>query len=154
MDPNEERLKKFLERKGIQAEHFHFEDSCHSVKEAAKAANISADEIIKNICMISPEGEIFVAIARGKDGISISRVEEASGIKKIRVATPQEILEKTSYPCGGVPSFGYSAKFFIDFKVMEKEKIYTGGGSENSLIKISAKDMQKANNGKIARIRN
>lgn len=34
------------------------------------------------------------------------------------LATPGEILEKTGYPCGGTPSFGYQAMFLVDPKVM------------------------------------
>ena len=90
---------------------------------------------------------------KGEDRASTSRIGEALNIDRPRVATPEEILEKTGYPCGGVPSFGYKAIFLIDPKVMEKETLYTSGGSENSLVKISAKELQRANNGRIARIR-
>jgi len=64
-----------------------------------------------------------------------------------------EILEKTGYPCGGTPSFGYEAKFLIDPKVIEKGVVYSGGGSENALVKISPAEIKKANNGIVVRIR-
>ena len=73
--------------------------------------------------------------------------------KKRREKHLEEILKKTGYPCGGTPSFGYNAEFLIDPKVMEKEIVYTGGGSENSLVKILTKELQKSNNGKIVRVR-
>jgi prolyl-tRNA editing enzyme YbaK/EbsC (Cys-tRNA(Pro) deacylase) len=153
MDDGEKNIKNFLKEKGILAEHFCFASSCHSVREAAKSANISPEEIIKNLCLINTDGDIIIATVRGKDRVEIARVEKALGISGIRIANPQEIFEKTGYPCGGVPSFGCSAKFIIDLKVMEKENVYTGGGSEKSLVRISTKELQKASNGMVARIR-
>ena len=47
--------------------------------------------------------------------------------------TPDEMLAKTGYPCGGTPSFGFAATFLIDPRVMRKDEVYTGGGSETTL---------------------
>jgi len=153
MNQYEEKLKKFLHDNNIQAEHLSFNESCHSVAEAAKAANTDIDNFVKNICMIDAEGNLIVAIVKGEDRASTSRVEKSLNIRDVRTASPEEILQRTGYPCGGTPSFGYQAKFLIDQRVMEKETIYTGGGSENSLLKISVKELQKANNADVVRVR-
>ncbi len=153
MNPYEEKLKQLIKENGIRAEHLSFQQSCHSVEEAAKAANAPVSAFVKNICMIDAQGNLIVAIVKGEDRASTSRVAAALGIERPRTATPDEILEKTGYPCGGTPSFGYPAKFLIDEKVMEMGEVYSGGGSENSLTRLSAAEMQKANCGKIARIR-
>jgi prolyl-tRNA editing enzyme YbaK/EbsC (Cys-tRNA(Pro) deacylase) len=153
MNQYEEKLKKFMEDNDIKAEHLSFEKSCHSVEDAAKAANANTDDFVKNICMVDSNGNLIVAIVKGENRASTSRVAKALDIERPRTATPEEILDKTCYPCGGTPSFGYEAKFLIDPKVMEKEIVYSGGGSENSLVKISVKELQKANKGKIVRVR-
>ena len=51
-----------------------------------------------------------------------------------------------------MPSFGYNAIFLIDPKVMEVEKIYSGGGSTNSLVKISPQELQRVNGGTVVKI--
>jgi len=71
----------------------------------------------------------------------------------MRIATPDEVFEKTGFPCGGTPSFGYQARFLIDERVTQKEVVYTGGGSENSLVKIRTSDLLKASGGQVVRIR-
>ena len=146
-------MKKFLQTKNIQGQHLSFNQSCHSVEEAARAANASPKDFVKNICMIDNNGNLIVAIVKGEDRASTSRVEKALNIERPRTAMPEEILEKTGYPCGGTPSFGYQAKFLIDPRVMEMDTVYTGGGSQNSLIKISTKKLQEANDGEVVRIR-
>lgn len=153
MDLYEERLKTYIEENQIQAEHLSFTESCHSVEEAAKAVNASAEDFVKNICMIGSDGRLIVAIVKGEDRVSTGLVEKVLKIDRPRMAKPEEILERTGYICGGTPSFGYPATFLIDERVMEKDFVYTGGGSETSLLKISTKELQKANRGAVIRIR-
>lgn len=149
----EEKLKKYIAENNIKAQHHVFTETCHSVEEAAAAAKVSPECFIKSICMIKPDGGLVVAIVKGEDRASTSRVAKALNIEDIRIATPNEILIKTGYQCGGVPAFGYEAEYLIDQKVMEIDSVYTGGGSEFSLLEVSTKDMLKLNNGQIVRIR-
>lgn len=103
--------------------------------------------------MIDENGNLIIAIVKGKDRASTTKIGEFLNIVPPRIATPEEILEKTGYPCGGVPSFGYSAQFLIDPEVMEMNIVYTGGGSPNSLVKISTATLQNANKCIIAKVR-
>lgn len=153
MNQFELKLKDFIRNNKLQAEHLTFKESCHTVEEAAKAASTSPDNFVKNICMIDNKENFLVAIVKGKDRASTTKIGNILNIEPPRTATPEEILEKTGYPCGGVPSFGYSAQFLIDPKVMEMEFVYTGGGSPNSLVKISPAALLNANNGQILKIR-
>ncbi|MFX1520478.1 MAG: aminoacyl-tRNA deacylase [Promethearchaeota archaeon] len=153
MNEFEEKLKTFIRDNEIHCEHLHFENSCHSVEDAARAAKSNKEDFIKNICLIDSKGNIVVAIVKGTNRASTSRVAKTLNIERPRIMTPEEILVKTGYPCGGVPSFGFQATFLIDPKVMEEEIVYTSGGSENSLIRISPQELQKANKGRILRVR-
>lgn len=149
----EAKLKDYISRNDLDAEHLVFEVSCHSVEEAANAANSSPDNLVKNICFIDENGNLIIAIVKGTDRVSTTEIGKTLNIAPPRAATPEEILEKTGYPCGGVPSFGYSAQFLIDPKVMEMDVVFTGGGSPNSLVKISPVTLQKANKGVVTKIR-
>ena len=149
----EEKLKSLMEAKRIQGEHRVFSQSCHSVAEAAAAVGRTAADIIKNVCMLDEKARFIVAIVKGEDRASTMRVAQALGAQKVRTASPDEVLQRTGYPAGGTPSFGYEALFLIDPKVMEKERVYTGGGSENSLVLIDPREIQRANQGQIVRIR-
>lgn len=153
MNPFEQRLQAYLEEQHIQAEHLSFDQPCHSVAEAARAVNASPEELVKNICLLDSNGQLITAIVKGEDRVSISRIAKTLQKEGLRLATPEEILEKTGYPCGGTPSFGYQALFLIDPKVMERELVYTGGGSETSLVKIGTEELVRANRGTILRIR-
>lgn len=153
MNIYEEKLKKYIEDEGIQAQQLIFKQSCHSVKEAAEAANASPEDLVKNICMIDQDNRLIVAIVKGDDRVSTSKTGKALSIETPRIAVPDEILRLTGYLCGGVPSFGYDATFIIDPRVMERETILTGGGSPNALLRISTEELQRVNHAQILRIR-
>lgn len=149
----EKKLKSFMRETGIAAEHLSFGQSCHSVAEAAQAVNASAEDFAKSICMLDADGGLVVAIVKGEDRASAKYLAAALGIERPRIASPEQIFEKTGYPCGGTPPFGYVARFVMDDKVMEKGFVYAGGGSENSLVKAAPAEIQKANGAMIARVR-
>ncbi|NLW55548.1 MAG: hypothetical protein GX050_02815 [Firmicutes bacterium] len=153
MKQYEEKLKDYLVAHNFEAEQIRFEQSCHSVREAAAAVGAAPEDLVKNICLLDERGNLIVAIVKGEDKVSVSRVGKALNILPPRMAEENEILEKTGYPCGGVPSFSYEATFLIDPKVMEKEIIYTGGGSSRALVRIASRELQRANNGLVVRIR-
>ncbi len=153
MNQYDRKLYDYIVQKGIEAEHLVFEKSCHSVQEAAEAVNASPKDLVKNICLMDDEGNLIVAIVKGEHRVSTTKVGQALNIAPPRTATVEEILEKTGYPCGGVPSFSYEAMYLVDKKVMEKDFIYTGGGSEYSLVRISPSELVKANGARVVRIR-
>ncbi len=146
----ENKLKTFLYQNNIEAEHLAFKKSCHSVDDAANAAGAEPKDFIKSICMMG--NGLIVGIVNGRDRASTKRISKLLDAE-VRIARPAEILERTGYPVGGVPPFGYEAVFLIDPKVMKMKVLYGGGGSDKSLIKITPQEMLKANKGRIVRIR-
>jgi len=137
----------------VPGDHLVFNQSTRSVAEAAQAAGVTPQDFVKNICMIDSTGSLIVGIVKGEDRVSTSRVAKLLGVAEVRIATPDEVLERTGYPCGGTPSYGYPARFLIDERVLLKEVVYTGGGSVSSLVKVKSADLVKANQGKVIRIR-
>ncbi len=153
MNPGEKKLKQFIATHHIQVEHLSFERSCHSVAEAAETVGAEPENFVKNICMTDAQGSIIVAIMTGEDRASTSRVAKALGVEQVRTMAPEEVTAKTGYPCGGTPSFGFAAQFLVDPRVMEKDLVYTGGGSETSLIRLSPQIVLQVNEGTTVRIR-
>lgn len=153
MNEYERMLKQYMKDNRIEGEHLVFEQSCHSVEEAARAANADPRQLVKNICLIDNQGDLIVAIVSGGDRVSTSKVGRMLGIEPPRIAESGEIEELTGYPCGGVPSFGYPARFLIDSRVLEQESVLSGGGSQNSLVKIKVQELRRANQALVGRIR-
>ena len=153
MNKYDRKLYDYIVQNNIKAEHLVFKKSCHSVQEAADAVGASPEDLVKNLCLIDDAGSLIVAIVKGEDRVSTKKAGRALGTAPPRTATVEEILEKTGYPCGGVPSFSYNARYLVDQRVMEKDFVYTGGGSEYSLVRISPAELVKANGAQVVNIR-
>jgi Cys-tRNA(Pro)/Cys-tRNA(Cys) deacylase len=153
MNSYEQKLLEYIQTHHIQAELLRFNQSCHSVAEAALAAETSPDNLIKNICFLDTQNNLIVAIVKGEDRVSVTEIGMGLHITPPRIASADEILQKTGYPCGGVPSFGYPASFLIDPRVLEKAIVFTGGGSTTTLVKILTTELQKANQGQVIKVR-
>jgi len=149
-----EKLRRYISDHDLRVEHLVFEQSCHSVAEAAKAVGAQSDDFVKNICLITPDNRLIVAIVKGEDRVSLENVAAALGLEgNMRLASTGEILIRTGYPCGGTPSFGFEAEFYMDERVFDKTLVYTGGGDENALVRAYPRELQRANNAVVACLR-
>ncbi len=153
MDDYEHKLRQFIAAGSLEAEQLSFEQSCHSVAEAAAVVGTEPGNFVKNICMTDTQGQVIVAIVKGEDRASTSRVAKVLQTERVRTMTPDEMLARTGYPCGGTPSFGFAATFLIDPRVMQKDEVYTGGGSETALVRVSPQVLLRANGGRVVRVR-
>lgn len=149
----DEKLRAYIQENAIDAEVISFQQSTHSVAEAAEAVGADPKDFVKSICMIGPDGGLIVAIVKGEHRASTKRVSKALGFERPRIAEPDEMLALTGYPVGGTPAFGYEATFLMDPKVLEKEKVYSGGGSTKALTYMSTEEMQRVNGAKVVRLR-
>ena len=132
----ERKLRQAVRELGIRCNHLVFEESCASVTEAAAAAGAGPDEFIKSVCLKGKDGSLLVAIVHGPDRIDLDKVGKVLGVRRPRLAGPAWAEEKSGYPAGGTPPFGFEARFIIDCKVLSFEEVYCGGGSRRSLLRI------------------
>jgi Cys-tRNA(Pro)/Cys-tRNA(Cys) deacylase len=149
-----EKIKEVISDFSMQVELLVFEQSCHSVAEAASAVGARPEDFVKSICMVAPDDRLIVAIIKGEDRVSPTNVAAALGLdRKPRLAAAEEILARTGYPCGGTPAFGFPADFYMDERVFENEIVYSGGGDENALVRADPRELQRVNGAIIACLR-
>lgn len=148
-----DKLRAIIAEHRIQCEHLMFEQSTHSVAEAAQAAGVTPQDFIKSICMLTKGGRVVVAIVKGEDRADRRAVQALLSLGKLSITSPDEMLEKTGYPAGGTPPFGFDATFLMDERVFEMPVVYGGGGSDRALIRITPQAMQRANGARVAKIR-
>jgi prolyl-tRNA editing enzyme YbaK/EbsC (Cys-tRNA(Pro) deacylase) len=146
-------LLGYIAQHGIRCDHLIFDQSTHSVAEAALAAGVTPQDFIKSICMTTKDGRMVVAIVKGENRADRQAVQQLLGLGKLSIASPQVMLEKTGYPAGGTPPFGFDATFVMDERVFEAPVVYGGGGSDRALIRITPQEMQRANGARVARVR-
>ena len=145
-----------MQSRGVDAEHVLFSQSTHSVADAAAAADAPVEAFVKSICMRPEQGPaadaLVVAVVKGEDRASTTRVGRVMGAA-VRLASPEEVLALSGYPAGGTPPFGFAARFLVDERVMARDAVYAGGGSDRALVRVSPAELLRANGGVVARVR-
>ena len=140
---NETRLKEYVNAHNIKAEHLVYNESLHTVADAIRVSGIGIELIAKTIVMMGQEGETIVAFVLGNTRASTKRVGRLLNQGPPKIATAEEALKITGYPIGGTPFIGYPAIRLVDKKVLEVEAVYSGGGSDRSLLKLWTSEISK-----------
>ena len=146
------KLEAFLNEHKISHEMKQFVMSVATVEMAAGAVHVSVDKMIKTVVLIDKKNELYVAITRGDDRVSLSRYGLHMKIDGTRMAKQDEVLQRTGFPVGGVPPLGFPAKFVVDVKVQEMPFCWAGGGSDKALVKLNPSDIIKATNAMVVKI--
>lgn len=142
MDTYARKLKEFIEKNKVDCQQYLYEYDV-STTEACTKLGIMLEGIVKTIIMFNERGEMFALVLRGDHRIDRKPLRQKYNCKDFRLATAEEILEKTGYPLGGVPPFGFAAEWLIDEEVMKEaeKEFYAGGGSTLALVRLTPKEM-------------
>ncbi len=146
------KLKKYLEENKAEYQILPMSESVATSIEAAKQMGEKAEDIVKSVVFYKND-LIIIAIVRKEDRVDKSKVSKALNLTGITLCSPEETLEKTGYPAGGVPPLGFKALFLMDEKAAEKEEVIAGGGNSRTLIKIKTQELLRMNKARIADVR-
>lgn len=149
-----EKLIKFLREHHVEAEVIDTGFETASVAASSKVLGLRREEIVKSIVFSTDKG-IIVAIVRGDQRISEEKLAKAIGASRIRLADSSTVKEKTGYDVGGVPPVGHDdpeIAYIMDEKVLEKKRVYAGGGERKAQLSIKVRDILKLVNPKVVSI--
>ena len=155
----EEKLFKYIKENNIKAEQIFFEelvDHKENVLKTIKEKEINFKEIVKTVVFIDLNKELeygnsVIGIVPAESRVNKERLRSISN-SKVKIASSDQVLILTSYPAGGVPPFGFKARFYLDETLKNKNIVYAGGGSTRTLIKTSISEILKANKAKVVNI--
>ena len=89
----------------------------------------------------------LLAIACGISSINRRAIAEIYqvGKKRVKLASPEKVLEISGYEVGAMPPFGHRQLLttLIDPRVLELTEAYAGGGAENALIRLNPQEIKR-----------
>lgn len=142
----EEKLKRYMQEHGIAAEHLRFEKTLHTVEDTTRVTGFDIDMVTKSMIFKDNKGRTVVGMVPASFRVSASQLGKILNCAPPTLVSPDEAYKRTGYPVGGMPCFGYDAVLVIDPLVTHKQFVYTGGGSEFSLVKISVAEIVRITN--------
>ena len=145
-------LAEYLQVHGIQAEILELDVPTPTVEAAAAAVGCQTDQIVKSLLFYVREDPVL-AITSGPAHIERRSIAAhyKVGRKKVKLADPQTVLEETGFAVGAMPPFGHYSPIptLIDQRVLGKELVYAGGGSDQTLLRIDPQVILSTTQGKV-----
>jgi prolyl-tRNA editing enzyme YbaK/EbsC (Cys-tRNA(Pro) deacylase) len=147
-----EELRTYIHTQGISAEIVQLDVPTPTVETAAQAVDTQVDQIIKSILFIADDHPIL-AIACGLSNIQRRAIADLVGVgkKRVKLATPEMVLEISGYEVGAMPPFGHRQPLntVIDRRVLSYTDAYAGGGAENVLLHLNPQDILRVTGAKV-----
>jgi len=134
-----EHLRVTLVSKGIWHRFIEFDDPVRTVEEAAR--KVSADRIIKSIVLVGSDKKPILAILPAKNKISYKKIKTLLKVKDVRLAQPDEVLEHSGYPVGGVLPFNKISRILLDPIVQRNARSIAEGGDPDKLVELETRDI-------------
>ncbi len=150
LDPSD--LEEFMRKNHIPGEILHLDVPTPTVETAAAAVGSDPESIVKSL-LFTINDNLVLAITCGPTHIDRRAIAAffQVGRKKVKLADPQTVLEATGYQVGAMPPFGHHAPLstLIDQRVLHKNEIYAGGGSDQTLLRISPETILNVTQAKV-----
>ncbi|MGB9867684.1 MAG: YbaK/EbsC family protein [Bacillota bacterium] len=149
-DPAVERVRQHLARYGLADRIILLPKDTSTAPKAAAALGVTVGEIAKTLCFVGNGGAVIV-VAAGDAHVSQSKLKSAMGwTGKLRLATPEETQQLTSFQIGGVCPFGLPQPLpvLLDTSLLSYRVIYPAAGSSNSAVRLTPEELARATGGR------
>jgi prolyl-tRNA editing enzyme YbaK/EbsC (Cys-tRNA(Pro) deacylase) len=132
-----ESVRRWLAEHAPDLELIEVAQSTATVETAARALGVEPARIAKTLA-VRAGNEVFLLVARG-DARLDNRKSKAEFGAKPRMLGPEETLELTSHPIGGVCPFGLATSIpvYLDVNLRPFDAVYPAAGSLNTSVKVS-----------------
>lgn len=137
-----EKVRAFFKRHGMEERVTEFSVSSATVELAAEAAGVIPARICKTLSFKTPEGCILIETA-GDARIDNGKFKRKFGLKA-KMLTPEEVLEYTGYPVGGVCAFDIRRKdvrIYSDVSLRRFETVFPACGTANSAVELTCGEL-------------
>ncbi|MEE2642948.1 MAG: YbaK/EbsC family protein [Planctomycetota bacterium] len=141
-----ERIRELLESRGISYE-LQEHQAVFTSQQAADVRGTSLESGAKAlICKCDDTMNLFVMPANRR--LASKAIRKNYGWKKIRFATPEEVLELTTLKPGSIPPFGslFSLKTWCDSRMGDPGQINFNAGCHSTSISMNFSDYLEAEN--------
>ena len=139
-----ERVAAYLREAGAEARLEEFPEGTPTARAAARAVGAEAAQIVKSLVFVSG-GRYVLALVPGDPRADPGKVAAAAGSGSARIASPDEVLEATGFPAGGVAPFPLPRveAVFLDQTLLAHEVVWIGAGSEHHLASIAPGELAR-----------
>ncbi|AST56702.1 prolyl-tRNA editing protein [Thermoanaerobacterium thermosaccharolyticum] len=137
-----EAVKKFFKKNNIDIDIKILKDTS-TVEKAANAIGVSPGEIAKSM-LFKLKDKYIMVILSGEKKIDNRKFKDTFHCKA-RMVPPEEVLEITGHPVGGVCPYGLKTDIdiYYDISLKNYKIVYPAAGDINAAVAVKVDDMDK-----------
>jgi prolyl-tRNA editing enzyme YbaK/EbsC (Cys-tRNA(Pro) deacylase) len=123
-----------------------------TAETAAQAVGAPQGSIVKSLIFLA-DGEPLLVLVAGDQRADLKRLRAELGLSKrrLRIAPPEEVLERTGFEVGGVPPLGHHKplRTLIDRTLGRFDTVWAAAGSANAVFPIAYEQLVAITGGEI-----
>jgi prolyl-tRNA editing enzyme YbaK/EbsC (Cys-tRNA(Pro) deacylase) len=137
-------VQGFMHARAVAGELLLLDVPTPTVEMAAQAVSALPQQIIKSLLFLVNDQPVL-AITCGTATIDRRAIAALYGVgrKKVRLASPDEVLSIAGYPVGAMPPFAHLQLIptLVDRSVLQQPFVYGGGGGECALLRLTPDEL-------------
>ena len=147
------RVEKFLLKFNPKQKVIILDNSARTALEAATSLGCEVGAIVKSL-LFKTESTFTLCLVAGDQKASFYKIKKIMNIKKISMASADEVKNVTGYSIGGVSPIGHKKEIniFIDSSLKRFKRMFTAAGHPHCVFEINFEDLQKITNGLVEEI--
>ena len=134
-------IKNLLKQQGIDFREVHHEPTRTSA-DSARARNEDLS-IGGKVILLKVDASFKLFVLSAVRRVDSAKIKKQFGVKKLRFASPEELLELTGLAPGSVPPFGAPVtpfELYVDGSIAQNEQIAFNAGSLTDSIIMKVED--------------
>lgn len=148
-----ERVRVFLEARGLADGLTEFEKSTKTAAEAADAMGCELGQIVKSLVVVV-DGSAVLALVAGDRRGDLDAIAAEVGGATARMADADAVRAATGYAIGGVSPFDLpqSLTVIVDDSLMRYDTVFPAAGTPASMVRMDRDALLGLVGGRVARI--
>lgn len=144
-----QKVRNILEKQGVQVLEFE-PGSTPTAEMAAARIGVQVGQIAKSILLSGKDGKYRMVVLAGDKKLQNNKLKALFGVKT-SMAGPEETLNVTGFPPGGVCPFGLdgSVELYLDASLSVYETIYPAAGTDSTGVPITFQKLQEITGAQI-----
>lgn len=145
-----QHVQAALDGFGFDIEIRFFEQSTATSQMAADNIGCELGQIVKSIAFVV-DGQAILVLTSGDQRVDDRLIAEkyAVGRKKVKIATPDELLAIYGYEPGSVPPLAHRQTLptWIDNTLQRYDVVYAAGGAHNAIFPVTLEQLSTISGG-------
>jgi prolyl-tRNA editing enzyme YbaK/EbsC (Cys-tRNA(Pro) deacylase) len=140
-------VRDFFSARGLDVPIIELPVSTATVALAAAAHGVEPGRIAKTLAFRLGDGRVVILVAGGDTRIDNRKFKEAFG--KGRMLAPDEVVELTGHPVGGVCPFGLARPLpiYLDMSLRNFDEVLPAAGAVHTAVRISPAQLARLTQG-------